>query len=126
MATFVVATCYVRIKSREFVGCRVHVCGNEVAYENRAEIEVCAEVQSQRDTDLPLLERTVCHIADFRSSKVNKLMINSGNLELEISEVIPHWKKTMAILKNLRIREIGMPLYRQNVILELSYTRIKF
>ena len=52
-------------------------------------------VQSQRDTNLPLLERTVYHavilpISDPQNGK--KLMICSRNLELEISEVMLHWK----------------------------------
>ena len=80
------------MKQRGFVGCRVYVCSNEVAYEikvefflyffcifllhfvnSKVEIKVFVLVQSQSDTNLPGSTGGNClpcsYIADFRSSK---------------------------------------------------------
>lgn len=53
-------------------------------------------MQSERDTNLLLLERTICYAVVLPIAvpqKEKKLTIGSRDLELEISEVMPHWKK---------------------------------
>lgn len=53
-------------------------------------------MQSERDTNLLLLERTICYAVVLPIAvpqKEKKLTIGSRDLELEISEVMPQWKK---------------------------------
>lgn len=53
-------------------------------------------MQSERDTNLVLLERTICYAVVLPIAvpqKEKKLTIGSRDLELEIFEVMPHWKK---------------------------------
>lgn len=63
-------------------------------------------MQSERDTNLLLLERTICYAVVLPIAvpqKEKKLTIGSRDLELEISEVMPHWKKKKRFLDQIMV-----------------------